>query len=163
MLAAATLQASTTTASAANAPLLDKIHRHVEQTNQLREAKGYRPYRYRYRPERNVHMRRYYLRQWTARHRQAISLQRRWLWSRAWYQAAMCVHRGEGAWTSNTGNGFYGGMQFDYSTWLSNGGGRFAAYAHLATPVEQLTVTYWTWQRRGWYPWPNTARACGLI
>lgn len=75
----------------------------------------------------------------------------------------MCVHRGEGSWNANTGNGFTGGMQFLDSTWISNGGGRFAPQAYLASPVEQLTVSYWLWQRAGWNPWPTTARACGLL
>ena len=150
-------------ASAAPAPILAKIHKHVKQTNKIRESKGYDRLRYRYRPERHPERRGFYLRWWQRQHRRAISLERHYPWTQAWYQAAMCVHQGEGAWNSNTGNGFYGGMQFDYTTWLSNGGGRFAEYAHLASPLEQLTVTWWTWQRRGWYPWPNTARACGLL
>lgn len=73
------------------------------------------------------------------------------------------MHHYEGSWHANTGNGFYGGMQFDRGTWLSNGGGRFAPLAHLTTPHNQLVVAYTTWRRRGWYPWPNTARYCGLI
>jgi|SRR5215831_15116268 len=80
-----------------------------------------------------------------------------------WYRQAMCVHRGEGAWNANTGNGFYGGMQFMHGTWVSNGGRRFAEYPHRATPVQQLIVAYWLWRRAGWRPWPNTARACGLL
>lgn len=84
-------------------------------------------------------------------------------WSPAWYQAALCVHSGEGAWTADTGNGYTGGMQFDSGTWLSNGGGQFASEAYLATPLEQLLVAYRTWQSRGWSPWPTTAAACGLL
>jgi hypothetical protein len=75
---------------------------------------------------------------------------------------ALCVHSHEGAWDSNTGNGYYGGMQFDAGTWLANGGGRYAPTANLATPAEQLAVAYTTWQARGWSPWPNTAAMCGL-
>jgi hypothetical protein len=54
-------------------------------------------------------------------------------------------------------------MQFMFSTWHSNGGGRFAHYPHQATPKEQLIVAYALWRRSGWAPWPNTARACGLL
>jgi hypothetical protein len=82
---------------------------------------------------------------------------------RWWLNAAMCVHRGEGAFNANTGNGFEGGMQFINSTWLASGGGRFASHAYLATPYQQMLVAYWLWKRSGWSPWPTTARACGLL
>ena len=36
-------------------------------------------------------------------------------------------------WSINTGNGYYGGLQFDIGTWLSNGGGAYAPRADLAT------------------------------
>ena len=79
-----------------------------------------------------------------------------------WLRAALCVHQHEGSWHANTGNGFTGGMQFLDSTWLSNGGGRYAARAFLASPHEQLHVAFVLWQRAGWGPWPNTSRMCGL-
>src|SRR5262249_23691163 len=40
-----------------------------------------------------------------------------------------------GDWHINTGNGFYGGLQFDYTTWLAYGGGAYAPTADLATPA----------------------------
>ena len=40
----------------------------------------------------------------------------------------------------NTGNGYYGGLQFDYGTWLSNGGGAYAPRADLATREQQIAV-----------------------
>jgi hypothetical protein len=73
------------------------------------------------------------------------------------------VHQHEGAWNADTGNGYYGGLQFDLGTWISNGGGRYAPRADLASPHNQLVVGYQTWQRRGWHPWPNTAAMCGLL
>ena len=79
-----------------------------------------------------------------------------------WLKGALCVHSHEGSWL-DAGAPFYGGMQFDLGTWRSNGGSRYAAYPHQATPHEQLKVAYVTWQRRGWWPWPNTARMCGLL
>jgi hypothetical protein len=82
----------------------------------------------------------------------------------AWFlRAILCIHRGEGAWDANTGNGFEGGLQFLNSTWLSSGGGRFAAHAYDATPAEQILVGYWLYKRSGFGPWPNTARACGVL
>jgi Transglycosylase-like domain len=80
-----------------------------------------------------------------------------------WLRAALCVHSYEGGWQANTGNGFYGGMQFLHSTWVSNGGRRYAEFPHQATPHQQLRVAFRLWQRAGWYPWPNTARMCGLL
>ena len=80
------------------------------------------------------------------------------------YSEWLCIHGGEGAWTSNTGNGYYGGLQFAQSTWDRNGGQRFASRADLATPLEQMWTAENAWQESGgsFSQWPNTARACGL-
>jgi hypothetical protein len=43
-------------------------------------------------------------------------------------------------WDINTGNGYYGGLQFLTSTWLAYGGGQYAARADLATADEQIAV-----------------------
>ena len=53
----------------------------------------------------------------------------------------------------NTGNGYYGAYQFNRGTWLSNGGGRYAAYAHKAPKFAQDHIAYKTWKARGWQPW----------
>ncbi len=79
-----------------------------------------------------------------------------------WLRAALCVHSYEGSW-QDSGYPYFGGMQFDIPTWLSNGGGRYAYYPHMASPTNQLRVAYKLWQSRGWYPWPTTARKCNLI
>lgn len=101
------------------------------------------------------------LRRW---HLHLLAIREPWLHypGRYWLSEALCVHRGEGTWSDDTGNGFYGGMQFDSGTWLGNGGGRFAPYAYEATPDQQLRVSYQTWRSRGWSPWPVTSAACGL-
>lgn len=79
----------------------------------------------------------------------------------------ICIHRGEGAWNSNTGNGYFGGLQMDRSfmstygsdiTAIHNGG-----LAETWTPIEQIIVAERAWVTRGFYPWPQTARVCGLI
>ena len=60
-----------------------------------------------------------------------------------WYAIAMCESSlGTGApqWHINTGNGFYGGLQFLTSTWLAYGGGRYAPRADLATPAQQVAI-----------------------
>ena len=43
-------------------------------------------------------------------------------------------------WSINTGNGYYGGLQFDIGTWLSAGGGAYAPRADLATREQQIAV-----------------------
>jgi hypothetical protein len=80
------------------------------------------------------------------------------------YYQWLCIHGREGAWTSNTGNGHYGGLQFADSTWKRNGGERYASRADLASPLEQMWVAESAWRESGgsFAQWP-TARACGLL
>jgi len=59
-----------------------------------------------------------------------------------------------GNWAINTGNGFYGGVQFDQNTWERNGGLRYAGRADLATREEQITIAEVTRARQGWGAWP---------
>ena len=69
-----------------------------------------------------------------------------------WDAVANCESGGN--WHINTGNGFYGGLQFDYSTWLSNGGGAYASRADLATREQQIAVATRLYNARGSSPWP---------
>lgn len=55
-----------------------------------------------------------------------------------WDQIAGCESTGN--WSINTGNGFYGGLQFTNSTWKMYGGTAFASRADLATRGEQITI-----------------------
>ncbi|MFZ0831727.1 MAG: transglycosylase family protein [Mycobacterium sp.] len=59
-----------------------------------------------------------------------------------------------GNWAINTGNGFYGGVQFDQNTWERSGGLRYAERADLATREEQIAIATVTQQRQGWGAWP---------
>ena len=59
-------------------------------------------------------------------------------------------------WSINTGNGYYGGLQFDIGTWLSAGGGAYAPRADLATREQQIAVAENLYASRGLSPW-----ACG--
>lgn len=68
-----------------------------------------------------------------------------------WDRIAQCESTGR--WNINTGNGYYGGLQFDYGTWLSAGGGDFAPRADLATREEQITVANRLYAQRGLQPW----------
>lgn len=146
------------------APVLCQIHYWVRVTHRAQRqlAANLSPYRwYAERASSSPDFRRWIRHEW--RQRAGRWTRRLHPYSAEWFQAALCVHSHEGAWTSNTGNGYYGGLQYDVGTWLSNGGGRFASTADQATPAQQLLVAYWTWQARGWTPWPNTAAMCGLL
>ncbi|HET7801112.1 MAG TPA: ubiquitin-like domain-containing protein [Humibacillus xanthopallidus] len=68
-----------------------------------------------------------------------------------WDSIAQCESGGN--WSINTGNGYYGGLQFLTSTWLSNGGGDFAPRADLASRAEQITVANRLYAKVGSSPW----------
>jgi hypothetical protein len=81
-------------------------------------------------------------------------------------RAFLCVHSGEGRWSSNTRNGYFGGLQMDYSFQRAYGREFLQAFGtadHWPRSV-QITVAIRAYLAgRGFYPWPNTAQACGLI
>jgi Transglycosylase-like domain len=83
-----------------------------------------------------------------------------WHAPRPWLRDAVCIHQHEGAWNANTGNGYWGGLQFTLDTWQSVGG---PSRPDLVTPREQLYRAWLVWLRdgRSWREW-GTARACGL-
>lgn len=58
-----------------------------------------------------------------------------------------------GNYSINTGNGYYGAWQFNYSSWHANGGGAYAQYPHQATKAQQDQVAYNYYQKAGWRPW----------
>ena len=77
----------------------------------------------------------------------------------------LCIHRYEGSWR-DPNPPYYGGLQMDVQFQQTYGGAIFRrkGTADHWTPLEQM----WTAERahrsgRGFYPWPNTARYCGLI
>jgi resuscitation-promoting factor RpfB len=69
-----------------------------------------------------------------------------------WDALASCESSGN--WAINTGNGFYGGVQFNQNTWESHGGLRYAPRADLATREEQIAIAEVTRARQGWGAWP---------
>jgi uncharacterized protein YabE (DUF348 family) len=71
---------------------------------------------------------------------------------RTWDALSQCEAGGN--WAINTGNGFYGGVQFDQGTWERNGGLRYAQRADLASREEQITIAEVTRARQGWGAWP---------
>lgn len=68
-----------------------------------------------------------------------------------WTRIAQCESTNR--WNINTGNGYYGGLQFDLQTWRSVNGQDFAAYPHQATRAEQITVANRLYAIRGTQPW----------
>jgi uncharacterized protein YabE (DUF348 family) len=68
-----------------------------------------------------------------------------------WDRIAQCESGGN--WHINTGNGYYGGLQFDYGSWLANGGDDFAPRADLASRAEQITVANRYYAKAGLGPW----------
>jgi Transglycosylase-like domain len=82
----------------------------------------------------------------------------------------LCIHRFERnpaqGWRTHTGNGYFGGLQMDISFQRTYGREllRRKGTANKWTPVEQMWVAERAYRSgRGFYPWPNTARYCGLI
>jgi uncharacterized protein YabE (DUF348 family) len=69
-----------------------------------------------------------------------------------WDALASCESTGN--WDINTGNGFYGGVQFNQTTWEASGGLRYAPRADLATREEQIAIAMATRGRQGWGAWP---------
>jgi uncharacterized protein YabE (DUF348 family) len=72
--------------------------------------------------------------------------------SATWDALASCESSGN--WAINTGNGFYGGVQFDQNTWERHGGLRYAPSADLATREEQIAIAEVTQALQGWGAWP---------
>ncbi|MFV0430210.1 MAG: transglycosylase family protein [Arachnia sp.] len=68
-----------------------------------------------------------------------------------WTRIAQCESNNN--WSINTGNGYYGGLQFNLRTWLSVDGDDFAYYPHHATRAEQITVANRLYALRGTQPW----------
>ncbi|MCC3328909.1 transglycosylase family protein [Nocardia abscessus] len=80
--------------------------------------------------------------------------------SAIWDALARCESTGN--WSINTGNGYYGGVQFDQGTWERQGGLRYAPRADLATREEQIAIAEITRQRQGWGAWPACTGRLGI-
>nr|WP_304413854.1 resuscitation-promoting factor [Kibdelosporangium sp. MJ126-NF4]CEL19224.1 Cell wall-binding protein [Kibdelosporangium sp. MJ126-NF4]CTQ94976.1 Cell wall-binding protein [Kibdelosporangium sp. MJ126-NF4] len=78
-----------------------------------------------------------------------------------WDRLAHCEATGN--WAINSGNGYYGGLQFDAGTWRSNGGTAYAALPHQATREQQIAIATKVRDARGGYSaWPGCAKKLGL-
>ncbi len=77
-----------------------------------------------------------------------------------WDRLAKCESGGR--WHINTGNGYYGGLQFSRSTWKANGGAKYAPTADKATKGEQIKVATKLYKKRGLSPWPTCGKKAGV-
>ncbi len=78
----------------------------------------------------------------------------------AWNAVAACESSGD--WHINTGNGFYGGLQFTQSTWDGFGGQAYASRADFATPEQQMAIANKVLAGQGWGAWPVCSQKAGV-
>jgi hypothetical protein len=100
-------------------------------------------------------------------------IERRWRHRahRAWWRAKhppyldawLCIHRYEGSW-ADPGSPYWGGLQMDLSFQQTYGGWllRHKGTADHWSALEQIWVAVRAARSRGFSPWPNTARSCGV-
>ncbi|MGX1369499.1 nucleoid-associated protein YgaU [Streptomyces canus] len=69
-----------------------------------------------------------------------------------WDAVAQCESGGD--WSINTGNGYYGGLQFSASTWAAYGGTQYAAQANQASKSQQIAVAEKVLASQGKGAWP---------
>ncbi len=77
-----------------------------------------------------------------------------------WDRLAQCESGGN--WRANTGNGYYGGLQFSRRTWSAYGGGTYAGTANNATRPQQIAIAEKVLRGQGWNAWPACSRRMGL-
>jgi murein DD-endopeptidase MepM/ murein hydrolase activator NlpD len=109
---------------------------------------------------------------WTARERSAAEARlksdaiefarasSRHFGSAVWDALAACEAGGD--WSTDTGNGYAGGLQFHPNTWLGFGGGSYARSAAAATREEQIAVAEIVLAVQGWQAWPTCSRLLGF-
>ncbi|MEU9208938.1 transglycosylase family protein [Streptomyces sp. NPDC048415] len=73
--------------------------------------------------------------------------------SSEWDAVAQCESGGN--WSINTGNGYYGGLQFSSSTWAAYGGTAYASTANQASKSEQITIGEKVLAAQGKGAWPT--------
>ncbi|WP_329562369.1 transglycosylase family protein [Kitasatospora sp. NBC_01266] len=77
-----------------------------------------------------------------------------------WDNVAQC--EASGNWSINSGNGFYGGLQFTSSTWAAFGGTQYAPQANQATRAQQITIGEKVLAAQGPGAWPICSVKAGL-
>ena len=79
--------------------------------------------------------------------------------SGVWDRIAQCESGGD--WHINTGNGYYGGLQFAPSTWNAYGGTAYAPTADRASRSQQIAVATKVQRAQGWGAWPTCSARAG--
>jgi Transglycosylase-like domain len=168
LAAAALLDARPASASVSRVAVLTQIDDYRDQTWHWQQLMGARrtPTTYAERTARSAAYRVWLRDLWRKR---AHAAERRA--SHPPHRAAwQCIHRYERhphqGWRTRTGNGYYGGLQMDLAFQRAYGGRllRTKGTADRWSPLEQMWVAERAYRSgRGFYPWPNTARYCGLI
>ncbi|MGA7689076.1 MAG: transglycosylase family protein, partial [Jiangellales bacterium] len=77
-----------------------------------------------------------------------------------WNRLAQCESGGN--WKINTGNGYYGGVQFSLGSWNAVGGNRYAPRPDLASRTQQVAAAERLLDIQGWGAWPACSRKLGL-
>jgi cell division septation protein DedD len=77
-----------------------------------------------------------------------------------WDKVAMC--EASGRWDIDTGNGYYGGLQFSPGTWKGYGGLAYGKQANLATRLQQIKIGQKTLAGQGPGAWPTCSKRAGL-
>jgi hypothetical protein len=73
-----------------------------------------------------------------------------------WERIAACESTSR--WDLNTGNGYYGGLQFSATTWRSAGGTKYAPLAHQASKDQQIEIADAWLAKTSWSQWGCAAR-----
>ncbi|WP_062647146.1 LysM peptidoglycan-binding domain-containing protein [Streptomyces maremycinicus] len=79
--------------------------------------------------------------------------------SGVWDRIAQCESGGN--WSINTGNGYYGGLQFSAGTWRAYGGTAYAPTADKASKAQQISVATKVQNAQGWGAWPTCSARAG--
>ncbi|MEU9898542.1 transglycosylase family protein [Streptomyces phaeochromogenes] len=79
--------------------------------------------------------------------------------SGVWDRIAQCESGGN--WHINTGNGYYGGLQFSAGTWRAYGGSAYASTADKASKAQQIAVATKVQRGQGWGAWPSCSARAG--
>ncbi|WP_069773213.1 transglycosylase family protein [Streptomyces sp. LUP30] len=79
--------------------------------------------------------------------------------SGVWDRIAQCESGGN--WHINTGNGYYGGLQFSAGTWRAYGGAAYASTADKASKAQQISVATKVQNSQGWGAWPTCSARAG--
>lgn len=75
----------------------------------------------------------------------------------SWDALAKCESGGN--WSINTGNGYYGGLQFNLTTWKAYGG---TGMPHQASKAQQIAVAEKVLAKQGWNAWPSCSKKVGV-